>query len=147
MHPKNVTCIIDRKKYSTVTATLIASDEYFDGWTWERNGRNQFLYRTPNGAYFTVSLTQWQGERNSLTPITQAEALADVEQLAATFRLIHPPVDIADRAVAMLRAAKFSGRHIYDVVLACTTLANGITRIYTYDERFRKMPGVTALTP
>jgi recombinational DNA repair protein (RecF pathway) len=41
----------------------------------ERSGRNCFLYRTKNGAYFTVNLTQWQGERDTLTPITQQEAV------------------------------------------------------------------------
>ncbi len=76
MHPKDdMERIIGRKKYSVKTATLIASDEYWDGSNWERHGRNTFLYRTPNGAYFTVNLTQWQGERDSLTPVTQEEAI------------------------------------------------------------------------
>ena len=75
MHPSKMTRIIDRKKYSTETATLIASDEYWDGSNFERSGRNCFLYRTPNDAYFTVNLTQWQGERDTLTPITQDEAI------------------------------------------------------------------------
>ena len=70
-----MTRIVERKKYSTETATLIASDEYWDGSNWERSGRNTFLYRTPGGEYFTVNLTQWQGERNTLTPITQDEAI------------------------------------------------------------------------
>lgn len=75
MHPAKMTRIIDRKKYSTESATLIASDEYWDGSNFERSGRNCFLYRTPNGAYFTVNLTQWQGERDMLTPVTQEEAI------------------------------------------------------------------------
>ena len=75
MHPSKMTRIVERKKYSTETATLIASDEYWDGSNWERSGRNTFLYRTPGGEYFTVNLTQWQGERNTLTPITQDEAI------------------------------------------------------------------------
>lgn len=76
MHPSDdMEEIIGRKKYSVKTATLIASDEYWDGHNFEHGGRNQFLYRTPNGAYFTVHLTQWQGERHSLTPVTQAEAI------------------------------------------------------------------------
>lgn len=76
MHPQeNMERIIGRKKYSVSTATLIASDEYWDGSNFERHGRNTFLYRTPNGSYFTVTLTQWQGERDSLTPVTQEEAI------------------------------------------------------------------------
>jgi hypothetical protein len=75
MHPKKMTRIVNKKKYSTQAAALIASDEYWDGSNWERSGRNQFLYRTPNGNYFTVNLTQWQGEQDTLTPITQEEAI------------------------------------------------------------------------
>jgi hypothetical protein len=41
----------------------------------ERGGRNTFLYRTPRGAYFTVNLTQWQGERDTLTPLSQKDAI------------------------------------------------------------------------
>jgi hypothetical protein len=73
--PQNFTRIIDRKKYSTETATLIADDVYWDGHNMERHGRNTFLYRTPNGAFFTVTLTEWQGEKDSLTPVTQGEAI------------------------------------------------------------------------
>ena len=40
----------------------------FDGHNFERCGRNVFLYCTPCCNYFTVNLTQWQGERDTLTP-------------------------------------------------------------------------------
>jgi hypothetical protein len=73
--PENLVRIVGRKRYSTKTATLIADDAFWDGHNFERNGRNTFLYRTPAGAYFTVTLTQWQGEQDSLTPISQDEAI------------------------------------------------------------------------
>lgn len=73
--PKDMTRIIDRRRYSTATATLLAGDDFWDGNNWERHGRNMFLYRTPSGRYFTVTLTQWQGERDALTPVTQDEAI------------------------------------------------------------------------
>jgi len=73
--PENMVRIIGRKRYSTKTATLIASDAYWDGSNWERHGRNTFLYKTPNGAYFTVNLTQWQGERDTLSPVGLGEAI------------------------------------------------------------------------
>ena len=66
--------IVNRKKYSTKTATLIAGDDYWDGHNWERSGRNTFLYKTPKGAYFTTSRTQWQGEQDTLEPVTLEEA-------------------------------------------------------------------------
>jgi hypothetical protein len=76
MHaPEEFSRIIGKKRYNVKTATLIASDAYWDGHNFERSGRNTFLYRTPKGAYFTVNLTKWQGEQDTLTPITQDEAI------------------------------------------------------------------------
>lgn len=81
MHaPDNMTRIVDKKRYSTKTATLIASNCYWDGHNWERQGRNTFLYRTPNGSYFQVDLTCWQGEQDTLTPISQEEAIEAYEE-------------------------------------------------------------------
>lgn len=73
--PENFTKIIDRKRYSTKTATLVASDAFWDGHNHERRGRNTFLYKTPNGVFFTVNLTCWQGEQDTLTPISEGEAI------------------------------------------------------------------------
>lgn len=67
--------IIDRKMYNTETATKLADDHYWDGSNFERRGRNQYLYRSPKGAYFTVTTTQWQGERDTLTPISLDDAI------------------------------------------------------------------------
>jgi hypothetical protein len=78
--PSNMDRIVDRKRYSTETATLLAGNDYWDGSNFERSGRNQFLYRTPKGAFFTVSRSQWQGEQDTLTPCT----LDDAEELFET---------------------------------------------------------------
>lgn len=72
--PKNFSRVVDGIRYDVSKATLIADDVYWDGQNMERHGRNKFLYRTPKGRYFTVGLTQWQGERDSLTPVSEAEA-------------------------------------------------------------------------
>ena len=101
MHPSDdMERIIDRKKYSVKTATLIASDEFWDGSNFERHGRNQFLYRTPNGAYFTVNLTQWQGERDTLTPVTQQEAIelyeGSLTEHQVSYAEAFPGVDVED---------------------------------------------------
>lgn len=74
--------VIRGKRYSTATATLIAGNDYWDGHNFERSGTNTFLYRTPKGAYFKVHLTQWQGDHNSLEPLTQDEALEVWEGLS-----------------------------------------------------------------
>lgn len=81
MHaPTNMTRIINRKKYSTKTATLLAGDDYWDGNNFERHGRNTFLYKTAKNNYFIVTLTKWQGEQDSLQPITLDEAIEYFEQ-------------------------------------------------------------------
>ena len=77
MKPReNFVRVVDRKRYSVATATLLASDTYWDGHNFERSGRNMWLYRTPRGRYFTVTRTCWQGEQDSLTPCSEGEAIA-----------------------------------------------------------------------
>ena len=76
MQPGKMTKIIDRKKYSTETATLLADDAYWDGHNFERRGRNTFLYRTPRGAYFVVNMTMWQGEQDDIEAVTLDDAIA-----------------------------------------------------------------------
>lgn len=73
--------VIGGKRYRTETAEVIASDVYWDGHNWERRGRNSWLLRTPKGNYFLVNQTCWQGERDSLHPLTRDEAIAKWEEL------------------------------------------------------------------
>ena len=80
--PENMVRIVNRRRYSTKTATLIAHDAYWDGHNFERHGRNTFLYRTPRGAYFVVNLTQWQGEQDTLAPLTHDDAYQLYEDLS-----------------------------------------------------------------
>lgn len=74
--PTSMTRIVNRTRYDVSTATLLASDAYWDGHNFERRGRNQFLYRTPRGRYFTVTLTQWQGEQDTLEPVDLDTAIS-----------------------------------------------------------------------
>ena len=73
--PKTYERIVNRTRYSVATAELLAGDDYWDGHNFERHGRNEFLYRTPKGNYFTVTLTQWQGEEDNLQPVSLEEAI------------------------------------------------------------------------
>lgn len=75
MNPGHMTRIVDGKKYDTAKATLIAHNAYWDGHNYERRGRNLFLYKTPNGRFFTVSQSLWQGESDTLEPILSADAV------------------------------------------------------------------------
>jgi hypothetical protein len=83
MQPVNMTRIVDGKRYSTQTATLLASDAYWDGSNHERHGRNCYLYRTPRGRYFCLHLTMWQGEQDRIEPVTAIEARELYEGMAA----------------------------------------------------------------
>jgi hypothetical protein len=108
MHPdKTMKRVVGGKRYSVATATLIASDEYWDGHNFEHGGRNTFLYKTRGGAYFQVNLTQWQGERDNLEPVTRQEAI-DLYEGALT----EHPVDYEAAFDAVVEEA-VSGRPTY----------------------------------
>lgn len=99
MRPCEMTEVIGGKRYSTKTATMIASDAYWDGHNFERQGRNCFLYRTPNGAYFALHMTQWQGERDSLEPLDRDTAIELFEGLSekeVSWQEAFPGIEIAD---------------------------------------------------
>lgn len=98
--PRNFSRVVDRKRYDTETATLIADDQYWDGHNFERRGRNTFLFRTPKGAYFTVSTSLWQGERDTLEPVTLEESMElfekELPEHAVSFAEAFPGVKVDD---------------------------------------------------
>lgn len=100
MKPTHMTRIVNSKKYDTATATLIAGDDYWDGNNFERHGRQTFLYRTPKGAYFLVNLTCWQGEQDTLLPISMEEAIDLFEESLTEQRVTYaeafPAVKVED---------------------------------------------------
>jgi hypothetical protein len=82
MHPDNsMKRVVNGMRYNVGTAILLASDEYWDGHNFEHGGRNTFLYKTRGGAFFQVNLTQWQGERDTLEPLSRQEAMELYERL------------------------------------------------------------------
>jgi hypothetical protein len=81
MNPIEMRRVIGGKVYDTKTATIIADDAFWDGHNFERHGRNTFLFKTKNGGYFAQHLTQWEGERDTLEPLTQDEAVTLYEEL------------------------------------------------------------------
>ena len=78
----NMSKIVGGKRYNAKTATVIASDEYWDGQNNDRNGRNTYLLRTPNGRYFTAMLSMWEDERSCLEPLSEDEATGLYEELS-----------------------------------------------------------------
>lgn len=95
-----MTRVVGRKRYSTETATLLADDCYWDGHNFERHGRNTFLLRTPGGNYFTVIRTMWQGEQDSLQPVSLEEAIelyeVSLSRHVVDFEQAFPDVEVQD---------------------------------------------------
>ena len=81
MKPIRMRKVIGGVRYDTEKAVIIAHDCYWDGHNMERNGRNTYLYKTPKGRYFAVYQTLWQGELDSLEPLSEDEAIYLYEQL------------------------------------------------------------------
>ena len=81
MKLRSMTKVIGGKRYDTDKAIVIADNCYWDGHNYERQGRNTFLCRTPKGSYYVVRQTCWQGEVDSLTPLTLDEAIEMYESL------------------------------------------------------------------
>jgi len=73
--------VIDGKVYSTETAEVIATNDFSDGTNKYNCGRTSSLYRTKKGNYFIVNETCWQGEQDSLRPLSVAEAIGEYENM------------------------------------------------------------------
>ncbi|MBI3797218.1 MAG: PIN domain-containing protein [Deltaproteobacteria bacterium] len=88
--------------------------------------------------------------RRVTAPFSSGEALREVEKIcSAPGTIVLPqPVDAITRWIALLRRHPVTRKRIFDVQLVATMLANGITRIYTFNVRdFRPFPEITAIEP
>lgn len=74
--------IIGGKIYDTRKAVCIADDEFSDGNNRLTHGRATKLYKTPKGRFFLYHETYWQGEDDTIEPLTPEEAKAEFEQLS-----------------------------------------------------------------
>lgn len=93
MKPRKVEAVIDRLKYSTEGAELLASDAFYDGRNWERQGRNTFLYRTKKNRFFVVKQTTILGEWDKLEALDDAAAMTLFYELpvkAVPFEQVFP---------------------------------------------------------
>jgi len=81
MNPCSMNEVVDGRRYNTDTAELLAGNDYWDGHNFERQGTNCFLYRTPKGAYFTLSLSQWEGSTTTIEPVSEAAAREHFEDM------------------------------------------------------------------
>jgi toxin-antitoxin system PIN domain toxin len=81
---------------------------------------------------------------NTMSP---RDAYAQAEAFTKDFDIIVPSKQIFSRVLSLLRETGVSGKRVHDVMHAATMLENGVTRIYTYDTGFRRIPQVTVETP
>jgi hypothetical protein len=81
MQPESMVWVVAGKRYCTDEATLIAHDEYWNGYNCEQGGRNTFLFRTPKGNFFAQYQTLLPGEINRITPLDTTEAIALYQSL------------------------------------------------------------------
>jgi len=66
--------LINGKIYDTDKSDVVATNDFSDGTNVHNRGRTSTLYRTKKGQFFTLYETCWQGEQNSIEPISSQEA-------------------------------------------------------------------------
>ena len=66
--------IIAGKTYNTKTATLICSNEYWDGSNFERGGSNIHMYKSPKGKFFFGHSSMWEGSRPYIELVNESGA-------------------------------------------------------------------------
>ncbi len=81
LSPNGLKRVINGQRYTVDTSTVLASNSYWDGHNFERNGRNTWLLKTKNGAYFSAECSMWEGERDSIEPLSRADAMELYESL------------------------------------------------------------------
>jgi toxin-antitoxin system PIN domain toxin len=65
------------------------------------------------------------------SPITMAEALADIERFAAAFELLEDGPEVGVRLVQLCRSVALAGRQVHDANIVATMLAHDETRLLT----------------
>ena len=73
--------IIKGKLYDTREAQALATNEFSDGSNRLSHGRATRLFRTKKGSFFAAHETCWQGERDTIEPLSIEEAKEVFEDL------------------------------------------------------------------
>jgi hypothetical protein len=66
--------IIAGKMYNTATAEAIADNEFSDGTNRLNHGRATTLYKSKKGNFFAEHETCWQGEHDTIEPLSIDQA-------------------------------------------------------------------------
>lgn len=93
---------------------------------------------------FLVAVTNAKRVQNART---LPEALALVEELSRLLPIIQPPPDLHLRVAALLATGQFGRTQTYDLMIATTAISNGFASIFSYDQVFSRIPGITVIVP
>lgn len=93
---------------------------------------------------FLVAVTNVKRVQNART---LPEALALVEELSRLLPIIQPPPDLHLRVAALLATGQFGRTQTYDLMIAATALSSGFISIFSYDQVFSRIPGITVIVP
>lgn len=92
--------VIGGLRYDTDKATVIADDIGSNGSCGSASGRRTYLYRTNAGRYFAHHETTRKGERSTIEPLDQLEAVRIYESFndptAMDFEEAFPGVPVED---------------------------------------------------
>ncbi|MFH1491435.1 MAG: hypothetical protein ABII06_21205 [Pseudomonadota bacterium] len=73
--------VIGGKMYDTEKAERIGHNEFADGTNRMPHGRCTSIYKTAKGKFFMHCETCWQGEHDSIAPLTKQEAKDEYEHM------------------------------------------------------------------
>lgn len=82
-------------------------------------------------------------------PLRTSQAWSFVTALQAMphVRFLGPGPNHADHAARMLSAAGVHGNLVHDAHIAAVLAEHGVRRIYTFDQHFRRFPGLEVVDP
>ena len=85
--------------------------------------------------------------RHVTRPLSADDAADDARRLATALSVLPVPADLLSRVLDRAATLGIGGRHIFDLQHAVMAEANGVTKIATYDTRFRNFYWIEAVTP
>lgn len=86
--------------------------------------------------------------RRVLNPRTAASAIAAISDLLLFLQVLPVPTRTVEGWLEMLRRRPVTGGAVFDLQLAAAMMANGVSRIYTFNtDDFKPFPEIETLTP
>lgn len=81
-------------------------------------------------------------------PRTSSQAKEEMRKYRDSLPLIVAPFDVIDHLLELLDTTSVAAQDIFDLQLAATALAAGVSHIITFDDKiFSRVPGLTVVRP